>query len=223
MPLRDHFHPPLSVERPWDGVHSAWASAIAFQLNGDLLPEDCFAIPQVTTGGRIEGDAATLEQPAPTLTAPLDFIGQRTFEVKVVQQRGGQRHRAAIQLISPADKDCASRRRACAVRCAADLQQGLSLVLVDVVTQRRANLHEELTRLLGVPEQLAWATSADLYATAYRTTCREGTTQIDVWAEPLSVGRPLPTLPLWLGPTLAVPLNLEESYEAACASLRIRT
>ena len=35
MPLLDHFHPPLSVERPWEGMHSTWASTIATQLNQD--------------------------------------------------------------------------------------------------------------------------------------------------------------------------------------------
>src|SRR5262245_8005400 len=130
MPLRDHFHPPLSVERPWDGVHSAWASAIASLLNGDLLPEDYFAIPQVTAGGRIEIDVATMQEqltsgpsdgavataawaPAKApLTAPIDFVELGGFEVQVMQQLGGPRLRAAIELVSPGNKDRASHRRA---------------------------------------------------------------------------------------------------------------
>jgi len=37
----------------------------------------------------------------------------------------------------------------------------------------------------------------------------------------LAVGRPLPTLPLWLAADLAVPLGLEPTYEETCRVLRI--
>ena len=37
MPLLDHFHPPLSEQRYWEGFHSTWASSIAHQLNDQLL------------------------------------------------------------------------------------------------------------------------------------------------------------------------------------------
>ena len=40
-------------------------------------------------------------------------------------------------------------------------------------------------------------------------------------ARPLVVGQPLPTLPLWLSEELAVPLDLEQSYEQACHDLWI--
>ena len=41
------------------------------------------------------------------------------------------------------------------------------------------------------------------------------------WAKPLALGQPLPTLPLWLADNLAVPLDLEASYEETCRALRI--
>jgi hypothetical protein len=40
-------------------------------------------------------------------------------------------------------------------------------------------------------------------------------------ASPLSLGKALPTLPLWLTSQLAVPLELEASYEQTCRDLRI--
>src|SRR5262249_23360500 len=57
MPLLDHFHPPLSIERPWEGIHSTWASTIATQLNQDQLPAEYFAMPLVTLAGRVQVDA----------------------------------------------------------------------------------------------------------------------------------------------------------------------
>ena len=44
---------------------------------------------------------------------------------------------------------------------------------------------------------------------------------MEAWAHPLELGRPLPTLPLWLAENLAVPLELEPSYEETCRILRI--
>ena len=46
--------------------------------------------------------------------------------------------------------------------------------------------------------------------------------QLLAWPTVLTIGQPLPTLPLWLGADLAVPLDLELSYTAACVDLRIR-
>jgi hypothetical protein len=40
-------------------------------------------------------------------------------------------------------------------------------------------------------------------------------------SHPLAVGKPFPTLPLWLTGQFAVPLDLEQSYEQACHDLWI--
>ena len=58
MPLFDHFKPPLSVQRPWEGVHGQWASAIAAQLNREL-PADYFAMPLISVHGQVEVDVGT--------------------------------------------------------------------------------------------------------------------------------------------------------------------
>ena len=52
-------------------------------------------------------------------------------------------------------------------------------------------------------------------------TKREANWLIESWMQPLSIGRPLPTLPLWLADDLAVPLDLEASYEQTCRILRL--
>jgi hypothetical protein len=45
--------------------------------------------------------------------------------------------------------------------------------------------------------------------------------RLEAWAYPLTIGQPLPTMPLWLSEDLAVPLELEASYEETCRVLRI--
>src|SRR5262249_58320072 len=63
MPLKNHFVPPLSVTHPWSGFHGMWATTIAQQLNGGVLPTGFYAIPTVELGGPVEIDVTTLEGP----------------------------------------------------------------------------------------------------------------------------------------------------------------
>jgi hypothetical protein len=60
-----------------------------------------------------------------------------------------------------------------------------------------------------------------VYAAACRW-AREGDARhLRAWTHPLVVGQPLPLLPLWLADNLAVPLELEATYEETCRILRI--
>src|SRR5215510_14494443 len=240
MPLLNHFHLPLSVERPWEGIHSTWASTLATQLNQDQLPAEYFAMPLVTVGGGVQVDVGTFQSgaqqesvpggvatqlwapPQPPLSAMVDFVSLDVYEIRVMQQMGGPQLRAAIELVSPVNKDQASNRRAFAVKCAGYLQQGVAVVMVDVVTERSANLHATLVDILGLAQALPWRTPSSLYAVAYRPTQSADVQRLDVWPESLAVGAPLPTMPLWLSEELCLPLALEESYRATCAALRIR-
>ena len=97
----------------------------------------------------------------------------------------------------------------------------MGLVVLDTVTTRRANLHAEIAAALEVTGGLDWASPSSLSGVAYRTTAENGETRVEAWPESLEVGAGLPTLPLWIGADLCVPLGLEASYQAACRSLRI--
>ena len=132
------------------------------------------------------------------------------------------RLRAAIELVSPANKDRASHRRAFAVKCAGYLQQGVAVVIVDVVTERTANLHAALADILGLAHPLAWCSPSHLYAVAYRPVQAADEQRLEAWPAALTVGAVLPTVPLWLSEELCLPLALEENYRATCAALRIR-
>src|SRR5262249_1400016 len=106
-------------------------------------------------------------------------------------------------------------RRAFAAKCAAYLQRGIGLVVVDIVTNRQLNLHNELVRLLEVPDVFALPAEASLYAVAYRPARRQEVNQIDLWPVAVTVGGPLPVLPLALRGTRAIPLDLEAAYSDA--------
>ncbi len=240
MPLLHHFHPPFAPVRRWGSFHSAWVNAITQQLNRELLPPDYYAEPQVQLGNQFEIDVATLERegplqggtagvatavwapPQPTRSVPVDFLDWEVFEVQVLQDLGGPQLRAAIELVSPAKKDRPSHREAFAIKCGSYLQRGVSVIVVDVVTERTANMHAEILQRLDVPEE-AGGPPRSLYAVAYRTVLRHEQHELEYWLERLSLGAVLPMLPLWLNVDLCVPLSLEDSYVATCESLRIRT
>lgn len=93
--------------------------------------------------------------------------------------------------------------------------------MVDVVTTRRADLHAEVMGLLGRAGDTGLPTGSDLYGAAYRPIVRAGIGLVDVWAEPLAVGRELPTLPLALNAELCLPLDLEATDTAAADRRRL--
>jgi hypothetical protein len=239
MPLLDHFHPPLHGPRRWEGFHHAWATVIAQHLNEEILPPEYFAEPEISLGPELEIDVATLElsrsdhssapatttvwsPPRPEIAVKVDFAHLDSYEVRVYQDLGGAELRAAIELVSPANKDRAGSRRTFAAKCAGYLKHGIAVVLVDIVTARTANLHEELFDTLGVKSRrAAWRSSTGLYAVAYRALPVRGAPRVQAWPERLVLGKELPVMPLWLSLELCVPVHLEESYLATCRSLRI--
>lgn len=243
--LRDHFQPPLSEKRHWESFHAFWAGAIAEAMNRGLLPSDYFAEVQVHVGSRVEVDIATFETddvaepdehagggvamlvaPAARVWTPpkaameLPAIYPDSLEVLIMSTEAGPTLVAAIELISPGNKDREDERRGFAAKCASMLQQGVAVVIVDIVTSRHANLHNELVRLLDVGDKFK-IPEEPLYAVAYRPRRRKDADRIEVWPAPLAVGQPLPTLPLPIHRRLCVPLDLDATYHEACDKARL--
>ena len=123
-----------------------------------------------------------------------------------------------IALVSPANKDRPAHRGTFVAKCRSYLQSGLGLVLVDVVTDRRANLGDELIADL---EPEASPSGDAIHAAADRPVERDGQARLDLWREPLAMASPLPTMPLWLRGALCLPVDLEGTYEQTCHSQRI--
>lgn len=240
MPLLDHFHPPLAPQRHWESFHVNWAGAMADSLNESLLPEGYFAEEHAQLGPTVEIDGATFADPGPsarrsggtaTLPAPawappapsmvLPAAFPDAFEVLVFESEGGTRLVAAIELVSPANKDRDAHRRAFAVKCASYLCRGISLIVIDIVTSRQANLHDEIVRVLGQDDAGGSPQGPPLYAIAYRPIVREGCSQIEIWPSALEIGRPLPVLPLALNAEILLPLDLEATDSIACHRRRL--
>jgi hypothetical protein len=225
MPLLDHFRPPLSERRPWESFQTTFASALADALNHGVLPPGFLALEHVHAGPVVEIDVATFAESLPntgghgTLTLPrtvwtpatAPLVMPASFpeecRVDVVTTEGGRSLVAALELVSPGNKDRESKRRLFAAKCASYLARGVGLVVLDLVTTRTANLHNELVELMRLGSDCLIPAAPHLYAAAYRPLSEAGTGRIEVWPVPLSLGQPLPTVPLSLSADCAFPWN----------------
>lgn len=243
MPLRDHFHPPVSHRASWEGLHGQWPAMIVQQLY-HVLPVGYVAEPRVHLGPYFEIDVTTYErgQPEtattavtngagvatavwsatqPVLDVEADWPDQYEYEVLIYDQERDRRLVAAVKLVSPASKDRPESRRALVTKCATLLRQGVGIVLVDLVTIRRFNLYAELIEWIGQNDPALGGEPPTTYAAALRFQKPAQRTRLQTWLYSLVIGQPLPTLPLWLSADLSVPLDLEASYEDTCRLLRI--
>lgn len=240
MPLMDHFRPPLAGLRHWESFHAVWATEIMGTLNSSVLPEGYFAEAQTHVGGRVEVDIASFARDSlgplggnnggvavatrtlPKATAIMPFVFPDEFEIQVFDTSGGPTLVAAIELVSPANKDRPETRRAFAAKCASLLHLGVGLVVIDVVTSRQANLHDELIDLLRQDAAYRFAGTPPLYAVSYRPSRPSAAAeQAEMSFYELAIARSLPSVPLALrrGPTLT--LDLEAAYLEACNRSRL--
>jgi hypothetical protein len=210
------------------------------------LPRPYFAEPRVHSGTSAEIDVATFENegddvltaedsnvnggrvatavwapPRPTLVVATDLPALDVYEVLIYDEKRHSRLVAAVEIVSPANKDRPEHRRTFAAKCAGLLQERVSVVILDVVTTRTQNLYRELLELIGQSDPSLSPESPPLYTAACRMTKRDNKWLLETWTQSLVLGQPLPTVPLWLADNLAVPLELEESYEQSCGILNI--
>ena len=137
MPLRDHFRPPLDKKTAWEGFHGAWPAVIVMGLNRQLPPR-YLAEPRVHLGVSMEIDVSAYDEelpdasapgygaeergvavatamwapPLPTFTVAADLPDQDGYEVRVFDTWRDRRLVAAVEIVSPGNKDRPENRRA---------------------------------------------------------------------------------------------------------------
>jgi hypothetical protein len=156
----------------------------------------------------------------PAETALVDLDDPDVCEVRITEDGESTRLVAVLELVSPSNKDRPEHRAAFTSKCIAYLRKQVSVIVVDIVTERRANLHRELLQLLR--EEREPESIGDLYAVAYRSRKERTQWRLDFWPFTLQIDHSLPTVPLWLNHELLLPLDLESTYEETVRVLRIR-
>jgi Protein of unknown function (DUF4058) len=244
MPLRDHCQPPLSKRRSHSSFLVAWCCNILRDLNRSRLPSKYFAEIDAHASPRVEIDCGIFENvdrqlhpqiangsdnapmnvpPSWTASAPewtMPAVLPAVFEIRVLDSERGQLV-AAIELVSPANKDRPETRAAFVAKCAAYLQNGIGLVVIDTVTSHHFNLHNDLARFLSAGDKCLFADSIHIYSTVYRPIHSEKEDRFDVWPRELRVGEPLPELHLPLGTQQYVQLEMEWTYQETCLDCQI--
>jgi hypothetical protein len=241
MPLLDHFHKPAS-RVPWRSIHTGWISELAKRLNS-ILPPGYIALDTMSIGGGLEIDIGIEEEedplpPTPSATggtavataravyAPPPVTGTvryefpDTMEIRVTSEDTGQLV-GAVEFVSPGNKDRGAKRDMFLAKCLDYLAGGACVVVVDVIAARKANLHNEIVTRLGA-DTLALPDAVSLYAATYRPIIRKKKMNVDVWVNPLQIGEVIPTMPLRIVAGLFVPVELEETYAAACRGRKLQ-
>ncbi|MEZ6092312.1 MAG: DUF4058 family protein [Pirellulaceae bacterium] len=139
MPLLDHFRPPIFNRGSWEGFHGGWPMTMVMDLCKSL-PEQYTAEPRVHLGRTLKSISAlsmlaknvrlnrtfpiqvataVWAPPEPTLALELDPTEIYEYEVLIFDQQRGRELVAAIEIVSPANKDRPENRQAFVSKCAA--------------------------------------------------------------------------------------------------------
>lgn len=232
MPLLDHFRPPWKAAAPWESIGGAWVAAVMRALNRTLPSEGYRAFMNVHLGHMIEADVAEFESaerveappmpatgsprtallPEPSLTFHPNFPDE--FEVRIKTTRDEMRLVAVIEFISPGNKDREEAREKFLDKCVGYLQLGIGLILVDTITNRHANLHNELLDRLAGP-RVKRMEDTPIYVSSWRPDGFEAVESLDLWPYPLAVGQPIPPVPLPLKNGPEIMIDLETTYMQA--------
>lgn len=233
MPLLDHFHNPDRRRLPWTTMSQAWAIALIGWLNRRLPRDEFRAEINLHLGRQIEADVAELKEPdappagarngsvallsdAPPAVLTLAASFPDDLEVEIREEHDRARLAAVIELVSPSNKDRQAERDAFVAKCVTYLKRGIGLVILDVVTERHANLHNELMRAIG-GDNPQLMPDTPVYVSGYRPVHRRDShaNEIEVWPYAATVGQPLPAVPLGLRGGPVILLDLEATYTAA--------
>lgn len=226
MPLHD-----WTDDRGWDSVRPIWLTYLIEWVQ-PRLPEGYKAflggVPALTVAsasGKPDVGVRRREPPEPaakptTDTSVLEPDLEQNVTFRLDPQRAvhidfhGQLI-AAIELVSPRNKDRADAKETYTNRYLGYLRLGVHLLLVDVLPRPRGfSFADALTGGLG----LDLPPMPSPFAAAYRVggvipVGDDMGSRLGVWRRPVQVGEPLPTLPLSVHQSVSI--DLEQTYQRA--------
>ena len=146
---------------------------------------------------------------------------QDVYEVRIYDSRRNRHLVAAIEIVSPSNKDRPENRATFVAKAATLLTNNICVSIVDVVSTFDFNLYAEVMSFLNGVDPMLGSEPPPMYAATLRMRYEDRRRLMDNWYHPLTLGQPLPTLRIWLTETRAISLDLESSYQATCRALRI--
>ena len=208
--------------------HQAWTIEISYALNGGLLPPEFFAMAEQAVSGPIP-DVVTLqrlpqESPAgsggailladcPPQARFVGFVDDNVYAGRanriVIKHEMGTVV-AVIEIVSPGNKSSRHALRSFVDKAHELLHRGIHMLVVDLIPPSPRDpqgIHDAIwTPLSDEPFELP--ADKPLTVAAYVAGMPKTT-----YVEPVAVGDPLPSLPLFLDPDSYVPAPLESTYQ----------
>jgi hypothetical protein len=226
MPLHD-----WTDDRGWDSVHPFWLAYLVEWIQ-PRLPEGYKAflggIPALTvsTGNGKPDVSVRRMEPATEAKSTETAVLEPDLEASVVVRLDPElavhidfhgQLIAAIEVVSPRNKDRSGAKETYSNRYLGYLRLGVHLLLVDVLPRPKGySFADAITGALG----LELPPLPPPFAAAYRVgevvpVGGDMGSLVGLWRRPLAVGQPLPTLPLPLSVHHAIVIDLEETYARA--------
>ena len=224
MPIHDWSHIDHGI---FHDFHQAWTIEIRNALNGGLLPPGYFALAEQVISGPIP-DVVTLQRDqrgspprSPGGLALADAPPQARFVTSVESDvYAGKANRlaikhalgqvvAVIEIVSPGNKTSQHALRLFVEKAYDLLQQGIHLLVVDLLPPSPRDpqgIHKAIWDAL-CDEPFELPSEKPLTVAAYFAAVPK-----TAYVEPVAVGDPLPSLPLFLDPASTSP-PLESTYE----------
>jgi hypothetical protein len=228
MPLHD-----WTDERGWDSVHPFWLAYLVEWIQPHL-PEGYKAflggVPALTVAaGNGKPDVSVRrwgQEPAAEAVSTSTGVLEPDLEANVTIRLDPQpavhidfhgQLIAAVEIVSPRNKDRASAKETYTNRYLGYLRLGVHLLLVDVLPRpKNFSFSDAITAELG----LDLPPLPPPFVATYRVgevipVGNDMGSLLGLWRRPLRVGQPLPSLPLPLSVHRAIVIDLEETYRRA--------
>ncbi len=213
--------------------HQAWTIEIRNALNGGGLPPGYFALAEQIIGGPIP-DVITLKRRPSSSDSPASTAGVAVAEARpkarhvtsamldpyaskanrlTIKHRLGQVV-AVIEVVSPGNKNSQHALRMFAHKALELIRNGINLLVVDLFPPTARDPQGIHKVIWDEIHDETFALPADKPLTIAAYSAAEPTT---AYVEPIAVGDPLPSLPIFLDAFTYVPAPLEETYQSTWA------
>ena len=211
--------------------HQLWTAAICNSLNSGQLPPDYFAMVEQRVPGPIP-DVLRLKLSSEELDSspngsPSLAVATAPPRARVVWQSDADayarkanritiRHRhgnvvAIVEIVSPGNKTGKTKFRAMVEKLADFLVHDVHLLVIDLLPPTRHS-RQGIARALW--EEVGEEEPASIPGTPLTLASFDAGPPCVAYIEPISVGDPLPDMPLFLEPATYIPCPLEATYEA---------
>jgi hypothetical protein len=229
MPLHD-----WADRAGWEGMHHLWIAELLHWVkprlpagyrahigSASLLAVGAPAERLDVGVRRWSAESTGSEEPAPTPSGDADQV-EPDVEVAVAAIDPGaalfvERHGrlvAAVELVSPRNKDRPVSRATYLSRYLGYLLEAVHLLLIDVHPRPLAfSFADRIADELHVPQPPCPVPQAVSYRVG--EPAATGGRLLAIWRRPLAVGAALPTVPLPLTVEVAIPIDLEQTYARA--------